>query len=266
MATTTTTVVVMVTIMPLMTLPAPPHQFVGRWLQNNVEEGVMTNRMLDAQTQQHVAPPVVPLDTSLRATTTGVEPAPPFPHADPVDQFPKVAFWYPFQDPTTGRRSCVHDADYPDEYMATAAMLFDTEYDCCTTFYVCGSDPTATPTPPPVEPEMLLSDRWYPKVVDGMPSCVYDDLYDPTYANEVFAGTFLFDTAKECCDTFPLACSLAYVDDVTTTATVATATTEEASTVAPGENSISTVSTTTTEEASSTVTPGENSISTVATT
>ena len=104
--------------------------------------------------------------------------------------------WYPIEDPTTGIRSCVYDANYPTEYYGSA-LLLDSEEECCASFPgVC------------IQGIEDGQSYWYPSLIDNSPSCVYDADYPQEYTlSPDFIASFLFNGQIECCESFPAACT-----------------------------------------------------------
>jgi hypothetical protein len=126
---------------------------------------------------------------------------------DIASQFAREDYWYPLELPEDKLANggsgggvvdkCVYDNLYPTEYLnenIQHLVLFNSEEECCTPYHCLSST-------------YVKEHKWYPKLVDNTPSCVYGNDYDASYTHNVeYAASFLFESEVECCGGFPVAC------------------------------------------------------------
>jgi len=157
----------------------------------------------------------------------------------------KPVMWYPVEkgDGNGGVVNlCFHDADYPTSYLEDHIMdivLFDNRKECCDAYIRIGCED---------DPHGGSTEFWYPKLVDGIPDCVYGDDYDPTYAQ--FPSYYLFADLEGCCAAFPVVGGNCLADQPVSPSPEADATSEATTTTTEATTS------TTTEAAMTTTTTG----------
>lgn len=105
--------------------------------------------------------------------------------------------WWPSEE--DGVRACIRDSKYPEYYANTLVhLVFDTREECCAVY------PSACQTDIPT---MSAHEYWYPKYIDGLPSCVFGSDFSPLYLiNANIRTTFLHETETDCCKDHIMAC------------------------------------------------------------
>eukprot|EP00578_Thalassiosira_sp_NH16_P026508 CAMPEP_0181085072 /NCGR_PEP_ID=MMETSP1071-20121207/5038_1 /TAXON_ID=35127 /ORGANISM="Thalassiosira sp., Strain NH16" /LENGTH=509 /DNA_ID=CAMNT_0023166857 /DNA_START=703 /DNA_END=2229 /DNA_ORIENTATION=- len=159
----------------------------------------------------------------------------------------KPVMWYPVEknDGSGGVVNvCVHDDTYPASYLGdhvTDIVLFDSREECCHAYIRIGCED---------DPHEVSTEFWYPKMVDGIPDCVYGDDYDPTYAQ--YPTHYFFANVEGCCAAFPVARGNCIEEPLQSVA----ASPEAAGTTDTATAATTTAEDTTTSEATTTTTEG----------